>query len=120
MLDNEYPIFKTNSKKMEGDIFYMDKKVEEAETNGGEDQEMQSENTLFFAAAQTMKFTSNGGGRKRRGGRGGETQVKFLKYRLDDSPVKENISSFRVDSGMSSESEVENLLSDEDTEEMEQ
>ncbi|XP_058075237.1 uncharacterized protein LOC131223754 [Magnolia sinica] len=116
--DYEHPIFKLDTKRSDNEIFYIDNKGEGEDKVKEEDQEMQSMDTAFMAAARTMKFTANDGRRKRKDGRKGEgkTKVKFLKYKLQDSYLKEN-SCLGVD-GMSSGSDVENP--DEDMEEMEQ
>lgn len=119
-VDYEHLIFKPDRTNTDDDIFFIDKEGQQTEKIMEEDQPMQSMDAVFISAAQSMKFTSNDARRKRKERRGeGEKQVKFQRYKLNDSFTKENpVLSSAND--MSSGSEVENPPSDDDVEEMEQ
>lgn len=101
---------------MDDDIlFYIDNKGEDEDAD--EDKMNESMSTAFVAAAHAMKLTENGG-RKRKEGRSAEQKkIKFVKYDLSqNSDSARGRPSFFSNDGFSSESEVENPLSDEDTE----
>lgn len=103
-------------KKADDDVlFYIDNKGEHKDAD--DDQMNQSMTTAFVAAAHTMKSTVNGG-RKRKDGRSAEKKkIKFVKHDLgQNSGSARARSSLVSNDGFSSESEVENPLSDDDTE----
>lgn len=103
--------------KQTEDLFFFDNKGEVAES--AEDEEMQSTDAAFLAAAQTMKSPTSNGRRKRKETRAEvETQIKFVKYKVHSSGVKDLFSPSVAD-GMGSGSEVDNPLSDDEMEEME-
>lgn len=117
--EHEHPIFKPDKTTPDDNLFFIDNKGEVTENGMEEDQEMQSMDASFIAAAHTMRFTANDGRRKRKERKEGEKQVKFIKYKLHNSSAKENVALSSVD-GTDSGSEVENIPSDHDMEEMEQ
>lgn len=102
-------------KKKDDDIlFYIDNKGEDEDAD--EDKVNKSMSTAFVAAAHRMESTENGG-RKRKEGRSAEKKIKFVKYDLfQNSDSARARPSFVSNDGFSSESEVENPVSDEDTE----
>ncbi|KAL6006006.1 hypothetical protein ACLOJK_040051 [Asimina triloba] len=119
--DRGHTLLKPETTRSDEDFFFIDNKGDaEGKVMEG-NQEMQTTDAAFINAAHTMKFTAKDGRRKRKEARReeGKTQVKFLKYKLHESYVKENSSHIGAD-GMNSGSEVENPMSDEDMEEMEQ
>ncbi|KAF8388845.1 hypothetical protein HHK36_025525 [Tetracentron sinense] len=122
-VDYEHTVFRPDSKKAGDNIlFYIDNKGEE-EDKGERDQAMiESMDAALLAAAHTMEFTENDGRRKRKEGRRAErgARVKFTKYHLQDNSVREKILTYSDDDDLNSGSAVENPLSDEDMEEMEQ
>ncbi|KAL6956326.1 hypothetical protein U1Q18_050051 [Sarracenia purpurea var. burkii] len=114
--------------KLDGELhFYIDNKGEgEREREDGiEDEDeraIESMNAAFVAAAHTMSSSAQNGRdrRKRKEGRniGEKKQVKFQKYKLyDNSGSSGEKSTFLKKDGLSSGSEVENPISDEDTDE---
>ncbi|KAK9131115.1 hypothetical protein Sjap_011602 [Stephania japonica] len=118
--DNEQLPFQLESKEEE-DVFYViDNKAEEEEDLIEEDGQITSMDAAFLAAAHTMKITYKDGNRKRKDAqeRKGITRTKFLREHINDRRVKQD---FLVDDkGMSSESEVENPHSSEDSDMMEE
>lgn len=113
--DFEQPSSKLEGKKKDDDIlFYIDNKGEDEDAD--EDKVNKSMSTAFVAAAHRMESTENGG-RKRKEGRSAEKKIKFVKYDLfQNSDSARARPSFVSNDGFSSESEVENPVSDEDTE----
>ncbi|XP_062204239.1 uncharacterized protein LOC133906370 [Phragmites australis] len=103
----------------DADLFFIDKQSggEVMDTKAGEDEEaveMETADNAFIAAAQSMKVATNGI-RKRKGCANEDaTAVKFVKYKVEDSSVKDYLSAIN---GMSSGSEVENPQSDDEMEE---
>ncbi|OVA11777.1 hypothetical protein BVC80_41g74 [Macleaya cordata] len=82
-VDYEDSVFKSASKEVDEDLFYIDTKGGAEEVNGEDDQEMvDSMDATFLAAAHTMKFTENDRRRKRKEGKKGDdgTKVKFQKH----------------------------------------
>ncbi|XP_059657081.1 uncharacterized protein LOC132303714 [Cornus florida] len=97
----------------------------ENEGRGGdivcEDQEMvDSVGDVIFAASWTVNLSATNGIRKRNEGTGDEEErcVKLVKYNPHENSVGERVLPFSEDDDLSSGSEVENPISDEDMEEM--
>lgn len=88
-----------------------------ADENTVDDKMKQSMSAAFVAAAHTMKLAENGG-RKRKEGKSTESnKIKFVKYDLcQNSDSVRTRSTIVSNDGFGSESEVENPVSDEDTE----
>lgn len=112
---------KMESKRMDDDdLFYVDKKGEELGEEDDDDDETSNEavSAAFVASAHSMK-SKNNGGRKWKNERSAPKQkkIKFVKYGSVQNSESPNGRSPVVsnDSG-SSGSEVENPLSDDDTE----
>ncbi|VAH77332.1 unnamed protein product [Triticum turgidum subsp. durum] len=102
-------------------LFFIDKQShqEGMHTEGGEDEEaveMETADNAFMAAAQSMKVTANGIRKRKDCGNEDAAVVKFVKYKAEDSSVKDYFSSAATN-GMSSGSEVENPQSDDEMEE---
>ncbi|KAM3330930.1 hypothetical protein ACQJBY_027186 [Aegilops geniculata] len=105
----------------DADLFFIDKQShqEGMHTEGGEDEEaveMETADNAFMAAAQSMKVTANGIRKRKDCGNEDAAVVKFVKYKAEDSSVKDYFSSGATN-GMSSGSEVENPQSDDEMEE---
>ncbi|KAM3349819.1 hypothetical protein ACQJBY_022595 [Aegilops geniculata] len=105
----------------DADLFFIDKQShqEGMHTEGGEDEEaveMETADNAFMAAAQSMKVTANGIRKRKDCGNEDAAVVKFVKYKAEDSSVKDYFLSAATN-GMSSGSEVENPLSDDEMEE---
>ncbi|KAK9273429.1 hypothetical protein L1049_018239 [Liquidambar formosana] len=118
----EVPVYKADGNNLDDNLFYSDSE-ERVEDKVGEDQEMfDSVNTAFLAATHTMNLTATAGRRKRKEGRKdeGETRVKFVKVHLHGNTVREKFLPCGDDDGLSSGSEVDNSVSNEDMEVMEQ
>nr|CAB3477527.1 unnamed protein product [Digitaria exilis] len=104
----------------DADLFFIDKQSvgEVMDTKGSEGEEaveMETAGNAFMAAAQSMKVETNGI-RKRKGCLNEDAAgVKFVKYKVEDSSVKDYYLS--GNNGMSSGSEVENPQSDDEMEE---
>ncbi|KAG6718464.1 hypothetical protein I3842_04G151400 [Carya illinoinensis] len=114
--DLEQPASKLEDQKVDDDtLFTIDNNGADEDTD--EDKMEQSMSAAFVAAAHTMKLAENGG-RKRKEGRSAENQkIKFVKYDLCQNSVSVRARSTIVrNDGSDSESEVENPISDEDTE----
>ncbi|XP_041006715.1 uncharacterized protein LOC121251512 [Juglans microcarpa x Juglans regia] len=114
--DLEQPASKLKNKKVDDDIlFTIDNNGADEDTD--EDKMKQSMSAAFVAAAHTMKLPEKGG-RKRKEGKSAENQkIKFVKYDLcQNSDSVRSRSTIVSNDGSDSESEVENPLSDEDTE----
>lgn len=106
----------------DADLFFIDKQShqEGIYTKGGEDEEaveMETADNAFMAAAQSMKVTANGMRKRKDCGNEDASVVKFVKYKAEDSSVKDHFSSAATNGGMSSGSEVENPQSDDEMEE---
>lgn len=102
-------------------LFFIDKQShqEGMHTEGGEDEEaveMETADNAFMAAAQSMKVMANGIRKRKDCGNEDAAVVKFVKYKAEDSSVKDYFSSAATN-GMSSGSEVENPQSDDEMEE---
>ncbi|KAJ1284173.1 hypothetical protein BS78_03G184800 [Paspalum vaginatum] len=102
----------------DADLFFIDKpsggEVMTKGSENGEAEAMETTGNAFMAAAQSMKVVANGI-RKRKGcGNEDAAAVKFVKYKVEDSSVKDYLSAAN---GMSSGSEVENPQSDDEMEE---
>lgn len=104
-------MFNTDGKKTDADLFFFDNHGEVAE-EAAEDEEMETMDTTFLAAARSMKSTPSNG-KKRKGWEveEGEVQMKFVKYGIDGNSGKENFGPDDVHD-MGSGSEVENPASD--------
>lgn len=104
----------------DAELFFIDKQSggEVMDTKGSEIEEamaMETTGNAFVAAAQSMKVATNGI-RKRKGCVNEDSAaVKFVKYKVEDSSVKDYFLS--AANGMSSGSEVENPQSDDEMEE---
>ncbi|XP_008810392.2 uncharacterized protein LOC103721820 isoform X2 [Phoenix dactylifera] len=109
-------VFNMDSKKTDADLFFFDNRGEVAK-EAAEDEDMETMDTAFLAAARSMKSTPSNGTKKRKewGDEEGEEQMKFVKHKLDNSSVKEDFAPSVVHD-MSSGSEVENPASDDDME----
>ncbi|KAI9191663.1 hypothetical protein LWI28_011666 [Acer negundo] len=117
--DCEYQSSKVKGNEASGDLlFYIDNKGEEEE-----DEEMnESMSAAFVVAAHSIKFPENGGRkRKEMGSTGNKKKIKHLKHDLSDNhgSTREGFSSVSNED-LSSESEVEDPISDEDAEAVEQ
>ncbi|KAH0743343.1 hypothetical protein KY290_031336 [Solanum tuberosum] len=110
----EQPALKDGKKKSENDIlFYIDNKGEEDEEEG--DVKMnESASAAFVSAAHTMESAEPE--RRKRKGKDSEhkSRVKFLKYSLRENSGSNGQSSIADSDDSSSESEVENPLTDEE------
>lgn len=100
--------------------FFIDNKGEGEGEDESENDERTKDcmNAAFVAAAHAMASAENGGGRKRKGGRSGgkNKHIKFLKYNLqNDSGASGEKSAFLKNHEAGTGSEVENPISDEDT-----
>ncbi|EMS63491.1 hypothetical protein TRIUR3_14570 [Triticum urartu] len=105
----------------DADLFFIDKQShqEGMHTEGGEDEEaaeMETADNAFMAAAQSMKVMANGIRKRKDCGNEDAAVVKFVKYKAEDSSVKDYFLSAATN-GMSSGSEVENPQSDDEMEE---
>ncbi|BAD53434.1 unknown protein [Oryza sativa Japonica Group] len=104
----------------DADLFFIDKQSggEVMDTRAGEDEEaveMETADNAFMAAAQSMKAMANGMRKRKDCGAEDANVVKFVKYKVEDSSVKDYFLS--ANNGMSSGSEVENPQSDDEMEE---
>jgi hypothetical protein len=103
----------------DADLFFVDKQSgrEFMDTKGSEDEaveEMETAGNAFMAAAQSMKGVTNGIRKRKSCGNEDAAAVKFVKYKVEDSSVKDYLSAAN---GVSSGSEVENPQSDDEMEE---
>ena len=116
-VDYEQPVGRANFKKLDDDLlFYVDKKREEEDGNKEDKETDDSMSAAFVSAARTMKLAEKDGERKRKKGSSIEKkkQIKFRKYKLHDNSNSERESSHFLDDGLSSGSEIENPLSDDE------
>lgn len=128
-VDNSKADYEHQSSKIEGKevndslLFYIDNKGEEEVGEGEENEEInKSMNAAFVAAAHSMKVTEDSGRkRKERGSSGKKKKIKYHKFDLSNGSdsTKERFSSVS-DESLSSESEIEEPLSDEDVQAKEQ
>lgn len=104
--DFEHPASKLEDKKVDDDIlFYIDNK--EGDKDSDEDKMNASMSAAFVSAAHSMKLTKNGERKRKEGESAGQKKkIKFVKYERSSTVSND---------GFNSESEVENPLSDEDT-----
>ncbi|KAK3210540.1 hypothetical protein Dsin_015246 [Dipteronia sinensis] len=119
--DYEYQSSKVKRNEASGDLlFYIDNKGEDEDE---EDEEMnESMSAAFVAAAHSMKLPKNGGRkRKEMGSAGNKKKIKYPKHDLSDNhgSTREGFSSVSNED-LSSESEVDDPISDEDAEAVEQ
>ncbi|PWZ31111.1 hypothetical protein Zm00014a_022582 [Zea mays] len=103
----------------DADLFFFDKQSgrEFMGTKGSEDEaveEMETAGNAFMAAAQSMKGVTDGMRKRKSCGYEGAAAVKFVKYKVEDSSLKDYLSAAN---GISSGSEVENPQSDDEMEE---
>ncbi|CAL9187036.1 unnamed protein product [Musa hybrid cultivar] len=106
--------FDSDNKKTDDDLFFFDNKGE-GDKDAAED--METVDVAFFSAAHSMKSDTDKGRRKRKEmGYDGESQVKFVKYKIHDKSVKDYFKVAGADS-LSSGSEVENPHSSDEMEE---
>lgn len=117
--DSEQPASKLDSKKVDDDLlFYIDNNGDEEHADEENEKVKESMSAAFVAAAHTMT-SSEKRGRKRKEGKTPEKKekIKFVKYDLRcNSDSAGGRSSFINNDSLNSGSEVENPLSDEDTE----
>lgn len=116
-VDYEQPVGRADFKKLDDDLlFYVDKKREEEDGNKEDKETDDSMSAAFVSAARTMKLAEKDGERKRKKGSSIEKkkQIKFRKYKLHDNSNSERESSHFHDDGLSSGSEIENPLSDDE------
>ncbi|POO00641.1 SNF2 domain protein [Trema orientale] len=110
---------KIESKKMDDDLlFYVDNKGEELDGDSDDENSNDAITAAFVAAAHSMK-SKDYGGRKRKNERSAEkkSKIKFLKYEsLQNSESPSGRSPVVSYDSASSGSEVDNPLSDDDTE----
>uniref|UniRef100_A0ACD5W0Y3 Uncharacterized protein n=1 Tax=Avena sativa TaxID=4498 RepID=A0ACD5W0Y3_AVESA len=104
----------------DADLFFIDKQSHRdgMDTKGGEDGEaveMETADNAFMAAAHSMKAMANGIRKRKDCGTEDSSVMKFVKYKAEDSSVKDYFSPST--NGMSSGSEVENPESDDEMEE---
>lgn len=128
-VDNSKADYELQSSKFEGKerngilLFYIDNKGEEEEGEGEENTEIdESMNAAFVAAAHSLKVTEDGGRkRKERVSSGKKKKIKYHKFDLSTTSdsTKQRFSSVSNE-GSSSESEIEEPLSDEDVQTKEQ
>uniref|UniRef100_A0A2N9G4R7 Uncharacterized protein n=1 Tax=Fagus sylvatica TaxID=28930 RepID=A0A2N9G4R7_FAGSY len=104
--DFEHSASKLEDKKVDDDIlFYIDNK--EGDKDSDEDKMNASMSAAFVSAAHSMKLTKNRERKRKEGESAGQKKkIKFVKYERSSTVSKD---------GFNSESEVENPLSDEDT-----
>ncbi|TKY44523.1 hypothetical protein E2542_SST30799 [Spatholobus suberectus] len=107
----EQPAGNLEGKIADDDLFYVDNIGEEGNT-GEDDKQNKLISDAFVAAAQTMKLSDNGACKRK--GKHSEKKIKFVKYDLhqNSEPVKARTSA--ADDSSSSESEVEDPVSDTD------
>lgn len=103
----------------DADLFFIDKHSGQdgMDTKGGENEEaveMETAGNAFMTAAQSMKVMANGIRKRKDCGNEDATAVKFVKYKAEDSSVKDYF--LPATNGMSSGSEVENPQSDDEME----
>lgn len=117
--DSEQPASKLDSKKVDDDLlFYIDNNGDEEHADEENEKVNESMSAAFVAAAHTMT-SSEKRGRKRKEGKTPEKKekIKFVKYDLRcNSDSAGERSSFINNDSLNSGSEVENPLTDEDTE----
>ncbi|KAJ9701945.1 hypothetical protein PVL29_003940 [Vitis rotundifolia] len=120
-VEYELPVCKLDGKTQDNNVFFYTDSEGSGEEKIDSDQEMvDSLNAAMLAAACTVNLTTDGR-RKRKGIIDeGKTQFKFGKYHLLENSFGDNPLPFGDDGGSSSGSEVENPVSDEDMEIMEQ
>uniref|UniRef100_A0A5B7BGU9 Uncharacterized protein n=1 Tax=Davidia involucrata TaxID=16924 RepID=A0A5B7BGU9_DAVIN len=131
-VDSEHSESKPDCKNRDDSIFYIEKEGRR-EDKVDEDQEMvDSVGDTFSAASCTVNITTNGIRKRKEGMRDeGETRVKLIKYNFHETSVGEKFLPFSDDDGLSSGnefenpvhgsssgSEVENIVSDEDMEDI--
>ncbi|KAK4853590.1 hypothetical protein QYF36_011292 [Acer negundo] len=113
----------SNDNNLNGNISFCNDDEGRGGDKGDGDLEMvDSVDNEFLAAPGLMKSTMSDGTRKRKEGSNieGEIPVKFVKYHFHDKSVSEKFSPLGNDDGLSSGSEVDNPVSDEDMEDMKQ
>ncbi|XP_010648329.1 uncharacterized protein LOC104878980 isoform X2 [Vitis vinifera] len=120
-VEYELPVCKLDGKTRDNNVFfYTDNEGSGEEKIDGDQEMIDSLNAAMLAAACTVNLTTDGR-RKRKGIIDeGKTQFKFGKYHLLENSFGDNHLPFGDDGGSSSGSEVENPVSDEDMEIMEQ
>lgn len=120
-VEYELPVCKLDGKILDDNVFFYT--ISEAcgvDKIDGDQEMFDSLNTTMLTAACTVNLTTDGR-RKRKGTTGeGKTQVKFGKYHLHKNSFGDHHLTFGDCGCSSSGSEVENPVSDEDMEIMEQ
>lgn len=117
----DFPVIMPNDKSLFENLF-LNTDNERWQWNDDGDLEMVDiVDTEFLADTCMMKSTAIDGTRKRKEGRNieGEIPVKVVKYNFHDNSLSEFSASSNED-GLSSGSEVDNPISDEDMEDMKQ
>ncbi|KAK6941410.1 hypothetical protein RJ641_026787 [Dillenia turbinata] len=124
--DNEQSVNMVDDKQLYADLlFFIDNKGEEKDKNEDDMEEEDIDKienvndsicNAFITTARTMNSTENNLTRKCGEGKGAEKMktIKFVKYDLPKNANVESENSMLVDDGSGSESDVENLSSDED------
>ncbi|KAJ7973729.1 SNF2 domain protein [Quillaja saponaria] len=106
------PAAKSDGKIVDDDLLFIVDK-------GEEDVRNELTSAEFVAAAQTMNSTETGGQKRKKGSSANKKKIKFMKYDLcQNSDSVKPRPSFITDDGSSGESEIENPISDEETEKM--
>ncbi|XP_050270290.1 uncharacterized protein LOC126714263 [Quercus robur] len=113
--DFEQPASKLEDIRVDDDIlFCIDNKGEDKDTD--EEKMITSMSSTFVSAAHTMKSTENEGRKRKEGLSAEKKKIKFVKYDLgQNSDSTRTRSAVVSDDGVSSESEVDNPISDDDT-----
>lgn len=116
--DNEQPDFITNGKKLDTDVsFYIDNKGDEEMNEENEDKNKHISDA-FVAAAHSLQSVESTGKRKRKERKDNvKKHLKFRKHSINENSLSSggNLGSFGEENS-SSEGEVENPLSDDNSE----
>ncbi|XP_031285256.1 uncharacterized protein LOC116143950 [Pistacia vera] len=119
-VEYDRPVIMPNDKSLFGSLFLNTDNERRWQDKDDSDLEMVDfVDTEFLADPCMMKSTTDST-RKRKEGRNieGEIPVKFVKYNFHDNSVSEKFSPLGNEDGVSSGSEVDNPISDEDMEDM--
>lgn len=119
----EFLVVKSDGKNLRENHFSCTDNKERREHKVDGDLEMvDSVDTMFLAGPGLMELTATNGVRKRKDGRNDEVdkQVKFFRCHLGDYSVRQKALLLGGDDGLSSGSDIDNPVSGEDMECMEQ